>query len=126
AGRSSATVSAGLRTTSKGSSSPEQNQTRACGASRSARASKSHHTTKGHLVADAESGAATQRLPVLEAERTGLHIIRIKHAKKQRNWGLSLLLQLCQNGRSLSSAIGMELYNLHSSVPLALLSDRPF
>ncbi|KAF9821304.1 hypothetical protein SFRURICE_005770 [Spodoptera frugiperda] len=41
-------------------------------------------------------------------------------------WGLSLLLQLCQNGRSLSSASGTELYNLHSSVPLALLSDRPF
>ncbi|KAF9787712.1 hypothetical protein SFRURICE_010449, partial [Spodoptera frugiperda] len=35
--------------------------------------------------------------------------------------GLSLLLQLCQNGRSLSSARGTELYNLHSSVPLALL-----
>ncbi|KAF9791679.1 hypothetical protein SFRURICE_020078, partial [Spodoptera frugiperda] len=29
------------------------------------------------------------------------------------------------NGRSLSSARGMELYNLHSSVSLALLSDRP-
>uniref|UniRef100_A0A2H1VW85 SFRICE_024933 n=1 Tax=Spodoptera frugiperda TaxID=7108 RepID=A0A2H1VW85_SPOFR len=40
--------------------------------------------------------------------------------------GLSLLLQLCHNGRSLSSARGMELYNLHSSLPLALLSDRPF
>uniref|UniRef100_A0A2H1W652 SFRICE_033103 n=1 Tax=Spodoptera frugiperda TaxID=7108 RepID=A0A2H1W652_SPOFR len=35
--------------------------------------------------------------------------------------GLSLLLQLCQNGRSLSSARGTELYNLHSSVSLALL-----
>uniref|UniRef100_A0A2H1X239 SFRICE_039784 n=1 Tax=Spodoptera frugiperda TaxID=7108 RepID=A0A2H1X239_SPOFR len=35
--------------------------------------------------------------------------------------GLSLLLQLCRNGRSLSSARGTELYNLHSSVPLALL-----
>uniref|UniRef100_A0A2H1VZY7 SFRICE_022683 n=1 Tax=Spodoptera frugiperda TaxID=7108 RepID=A0A2H1VZY7_SPOFR len=35
---------AGLRT-SKGSSPPDQNQTRACGASRSARASKSHQTT---------------------------------------------------------------------------------
>ncbi|KAF9801607.1 hypothetical protein SFRURICE_015101 [Spodoptera frugiperda] len=45
AGRSPATVSAGLRTASKGSSPPEQNQTRACGASRSARASKSHQTT---------------------------------------------------------------------------------
>ncbi|KAF9800293.1 hypothetical protein SFRURICE_015633 [Spodoptera frugiperda] len=43
--RSPATVSAGLRTASKGSSPPEQNQTRACGASRSARASKSHQTT---------------------------------------------------------------------------------
>uniref|UniRef100_A0A2H1V931 SFRICE_013571 n=1 Tax=Spodoptera frugiperda TaxID=7108 RepID=A0A2H1V931_SPOFR len=41
-------------------------------------------------------------------------------------WALSLLLQLCHNGRSLSSARGMELYNLHSCVPLALLSDRPF
>uniref|UniRef100_A0A2H1VDU0 SFRICE_024429 n=1 Tax=Spodoptera frugiperda TaxID=7108 RepID=A0A2H1VDU0_SPOFR len=40
--------------------------------------------------------------------------------------GLSLLLQLCHNGRSLSNARGMELYNLHSSVPLALLSKRPF
>uniref|UniRef100_A0A2H1W4B5 SFRICE_036152 n=1 Tax=Spodoptera frugiperda TaxID=7108 RepID=A0A2H1W4B5_SPOFR len=40
--------------------------------------------------------------------------------------GLSLLLQLCLNGRSLSSARGTALYNLHSSVPLALLSDRPF
>ncbi|KAF9794601.1 hypothetical protein SFRURICE_018664 [Spodoptera frugiperda] len=40
--------------------------------------------------------------------------------------GLSLLLQLCQNGRSLSSVRGTELYNLHSSVPLALISDRPF
>ncbi|KAF9809301.1 hypothetical protein SFRURICE_015764, partial [Spodoptera frugiperda] len=39
--RSPATVSAGLRTASKGSSPPDQNQTRACGASRSARASKS-------------------------------------------------------------------------------------
>ncbi|KAF9797612.1 hypothetical protein SFRURICE_001537 [Spodoptera frugiperda] len=36
---------AGLRTVSKGSSPPDQNQTRACGASRSARASKSHQTT---------------------------------------------------------------------------------
>uniref|UniRef100_A0A2H1W0U3 SFRICE_038152 n=1 Tax=Spodoptera frugiperda TaxID=7108 RepID=A0A2H1W0U3_SPOFR len=36
---------AGLRTASKGSSPPEQNQTRACGASSSARASKSHQTT---------------------------------------------------------------------------------
>uniref|UniRef100_A0A2H1W6Z0 SFRICE_030011 n=1 Tax=Spodoptera frugiperda TaxID=7108 RepID=A0A2H1W6Z0_SPOFR len=36
--------------------------------------------------------------------------------------GLSLLLQLCQNGRSLGSARGMELYNLHNSVPLALLN----
>ncbi|KAF9803313.1 hypothetical protein SFRURICE_007159 [Spodoptera frugiperda] len=36
---------------------------------------------------------------------------------------LSLLLQLCQNGRSLNSARGTELYKLHSSVPLALLSD---
>uniref|UniRef100_A0A2H1WKA3 SFRICE_036748 n=1 Tax=Spodoptera frugiperda TaxID=7108 RepID=A0A2H1WKA3_SPOFR len=36
--------------------------------------------------------------------------------------GLSLLLQLCHNGRSLSSARGMELYNLHSSVTLELLS----
>ncbi|KAF9798129.1 hypothetical protein SFRURICE_016519 [Spodoptera frugiperda] len=36
---------AGLRTASKGSSPPEQIQTRACGASRSARASKSHQTT---------------------------------------------------------------------------------
>ncbi|KAF9809131.1 hypothetical protein SFRURICE_000431, partial [Spodoptera frugiperda] len=43
--RSPATVSAGLRTASKGSSPPDQNQTRACGASRSARASKSHQTT---------------------------------------------------------------------------------
>ncbi|KAF9799265.1 hypothetical protein SFRURICE_013561 [Spodoptera frugiperda] len=43
--RSPATVSAGLRTASKGSSPPEQNQTRACGTSRSARASKSHQTT---------------------------------------------------------------------------------
>ncbi|KAF9818198.1 hypothetical protein SFRURICE_003939 [Spodoptera frugiperda] len=45
AGRSPATVSAGLRTVSKGSSPPEQNQTRACGASRSARALKNHQTT---------------------------------------------------------------------------------
>ncbi|KAF9811212.1 hypothetical protein SFRURICE_002581 [Spodoptera frugiperda] len=45
AGRSPATVSAGLRTASKGSSPHDQNQTRACGASRSARASKSHQTT---------------------------------------------------------------------------------
>ncbi|KAF9815567.1 hypothetical protein SFRURICE_010682, partial [Spodoptera frugiperda] len=45
AGRSPATVSAGLQTASKGSSPPEQNQTRACGAERSARASKSHQTT---------------------------------------------------------------------------------
>ncbi|KAF9797685.1 hypothetical protein SFRURICE_017880 [Spodoptera frugiperda] len=43
--RSPATVSAGLRTASKGSSPPDQNQTRACGASRSACASKSHQTT---------------------------------------------------------------------------------
>ncbi|KAF9811176.1 hypothetical protein SFRURICE_002545 [Spodoptera frugiperda] len=43
--RSPATVSAGLRTASKGSSPPDQIQTRACGASRSARASKSHQTT---------------------------------------------------------------------------------
>uniref|UniRef100_A0A2H1WA42 SFRICE_021932 n=1 Tax=Spodoptera frugiperda TaxID=7108 RepID=A0A2H1WA42_SPOFR len=45
AGRSPATVSAGLRTASRGSSPPDQNQTCACGASRSARASKSHQTT---------------------------------------------------------------------------------
>ncbi|KAF9793931.1 hypothetical protein SFRURICE_000448 [Spodoptera frugiperda] len=36
---------AGLRTVSKGSSPPDQNQTRACGASSSVRASKSHQTT---------------------------------------------------------------------------------
>uniref|UniRef100_A0A2H1VR75 SFRICE_014708 n=1 Tax=Spodoptera frugiperda TaxID=7108 RepID=A0A2H1VR75_SPOFR len=35
--------------------------------------------------------------------------------------GFSLLIQLCQIGRSLISARGMELYNLHSSVPLALI-----
>uniref|UniRef100_A0A2H1WML2 SFRICE_028929 n=1 Tax=Spodoptera frugiperda TaxID=7108 RepID=A0A2H1WML2_SPOFR len=34
-----------LRTVSKGSSPPDQNQTHACGASRSARASKNHKTT---------------------------------------------------------------------------------
>uniref|UniRef100_A0A2H1WS56 SFRICE_019694 n=1 Tax=Spodoptera frugiperda TaxID=7108 RepID=A0A2H1WS56_SPOFR len=34
--------------------------------------------------------------------------------------GLSLLLQLCQNGRSLNSARGTELCRLYSSVPLAL------
>ncbi|KAF9793876.1 hypothetical protein SFRURICE_007407, partial [Spodoptera frugiperda] len=39
---------------------------------------------------------------------------------------LSLLLQLCQNGRSLISARGTELCRLYSSVPLALISDRPF
>uniref|UniRef100_A0A2H1W5I0 SFRICE_021544 n=1 Tax=Spodoptera frugiperda TaxID=7108 RepID=A0A2H1W5I0_SPOFR len=44
-GRSLATVSAGLRTASKGNSPPDQYQTDACGASRSARASKSHQTT---------------------------------------------------------------------------------
>uniref|UniRef100_A0A2H1W899 SFRICE_034040 n=1 Tax=Spodoptera frugiperda TaxID=7108 RepID=A0A2H1W899_SPOFR len=43
--RSPATVSAGLRTASKGSSPPDQIQTRACGASRSERASKSRPTT---------------------------------------------------------------------------------
>ncbi|KAF9823171.1 hypothetical protein SFRURICE_016064, partial [Spodoptera frugiperda] len=37
-------------------------------------------------------------------------------------WGLSLLLQLCQNGRSLSSARGTELYRLYSFVPLALIN----
>ncbi|KAF9824678.1 hypothetical protein SFRURICE_000543, partial [Spodoptera frugiperda] len=44
----------------------------------------------------------------------------------QISWGLSLLLQLCLNGRSLSSARGTELCRLYSSIPLALLSDRPF
>ncbi|KAF9801490.1 hypothetical protein SFRURICE_013270 [Spodoptera frugiperda] len=43
--QSPAAVSAGLRTASKGSSPPDQNQTRACGASRSARASLNHQTT---------------------------------------------------------------------------------
>ncbi|KAF9821741.1 hypothetical protein SFRURICE_001852 [Spodoptera frugiperda] len=38
-------LSAGLWMASEGSSPPEQNQTRAYGASRSARASKSHQTT---------------------------------------------------------------------------------
>ncbi|KAF9794550.1 hypothetical protein SFRURICE_006160 [Spodoptera frugiperda] len=42
---SPATLSAGLRTTSKDSSSPDQNQTRACGASHSVHTSKSHQTT---------------------------------------------------------------------------------
>uniref|UniRef100_A0A2H1V641 SFRICE_023612 n=1 Tax=Spodoptera frugiperda TaxID=7108 RepID=A0A2H1V641_SPOFR len=45
--RSPATVSAGLRTGSKGSSPPDQNQTRAYGASRLARALKSQITTDG-------------------------------------------------------------------------------
>ncbi|KAF9811690.1 hypothetical protein SFRURICE_011053 [Spodoptera frugiperda] len=45
AGRSPPTLSAGLRTASKGSSPLDQNQTRACGTSRSARASKSHQST---------------------------------------------------------------------------------
>ncbi|KAF9790107.1 hypothetical protein SFRURICE_002472, partial [Spodoptera frugiperda] len=40
--------------------------------------------------------------------------------------GLSLLLQLCQNGRSLISARGTELCRLYSSVSLALFNDRPF
>ncbi|KAF9822366.1 hypothetical protein SFRURICE_017641 [Spodoptera frugiperda] len=40
--------------------------------------------------------------------------------------GLSLLLQLCQNGRSLISARGTQLCRLCTSVPLALLNDRPF
>ncbi|KAF9797160.1 hypothetical protein SFRURICE_018630 [Spodoptera frugiperda] len=39
--------------------------------------------------------------------------------------GLSLLLQLCQNGRSLSSARRTELRRLYSSIPLALINDRP-
>ncbi|KAF9823175.1 hypothetical protein SFRURICE_001588 [Spodoptera frugiperda] len=42
--RSPATVSAGLRTASKGSSPPDQNQTRACGALRFVRSSKCHQT----------------------------------------------------------------------------------
>uniref|UniRef100_A0A2H1W180 SFRICE_029167 n=1 Tax=Spodoptera frugiperda TaxID=7108 RepID=A0A2H1W180_SPOFR len=33
----------------------------------------------------------------------------------QPTWGLSLLLQLCQNGRSLMSARGMELCRLKAS-----------
>ncbi|KAF9805116.1 hypothetical protein SFRURICE_013309, partial [Spodoptera frugiperda] len=76
--RSPATVSAGLRTTSKGSSPPDQNQTRACGASRSARASKSHQTTTdgaqpiqmGPSRTDARSGAADYlaNLPKLRPE----------------------------------------------------------
>ncbi|CAH1646208.1 unnamed protein product [Spodoptera littoralis] len=45
AGRSPATVSAGLRTASKGSLPPDQNQTREYGASRPACASMSHQTT---------------------------------------------------------------------------------
>uniref|UniRef100_A0A2H1VF79 SFRICE_013761 n=1 Tax=Spodoptera frugiperda TaxID=7108 RepID=A0A2H1VF79_SPOFR len=45
--RSPATVSVDLRTASKGSSPPDQNQTRAYGASRSARGSKSLPTTEG-------------------------------------------------------------------------------
>uniref|UniRef100_A0A2H1V926 SFRICE_035377 n=1 Tax=Spodoptera frugiperda TaxID=7108 RepID=A0A2H1V926_SPOFR len=47
ASRSPATESADFRTASKGSSPPDQNQTRAYGASRSARASKSQTTTDG-------------------------------------------------------------------------------
>ncbi|KAF9794815.1 hypothetical protein SFRURICE_019420, partial [Spodoptera frugiperda] len=63
---SPATVSAGLRTASKGRSPPEQNQTRACGASRSARASNSHQiTTDGAYLA----GLPGLRLEKQEKER---------------------------------------------------------
>ncbi|KAF9800685.1 hypothetical protein SFRURICE_015339 [Spodoptera frugiperda] len=52
----------GLRTASKGSSPPDQNQTRAYGASRSARASKSQTTTDGaHCVACIRSHTVAPR-----------------------------------------------------------------
>ncbi|KAF9803196.1 hypothetical protein SFRURICE_018347 [Spodoptera frugiperda] len=72
AGRSPAPLGAGLRTASKGSSPPDQNQTRACGASGSAFASKSHQTTTdGAQWADAKSGAADYLagLPGLQLDR---------------------------------------------------------
>ncbi|KAF9794759.1 hypothetical protein SFRURICE_017449, partial [Spodoptera frugiperda] len=50
---------------------------------------------------------------VLSQFYRGLHLELLR--------GLSLLLQLCQNGRSLISARGTELCRLYSSVPLALL-----
>uniref|UniRef100_A0A2H1X1N4 SFRICE_010848 n=1 Tax=Spodoptera frugiperda TaxID=7108 RepID=A0A2H1X1N4_SPOFR len=44
--------------------------------------------------------------------------LRCVSLSEKENWGLSLLLQLCQNGRLLSSARGTELCRLYSSVPL--------
>uniref|UniRef100_A0A2H1WQG0 SFRICE_013814 n=1 Tax=Spodoptera frugiperda TaxID=7108 RepID=A0A2H1WQG0_SPOFR len=57
-----ATESAGLRTVSRGCSPPDQIQTRASGASRSTRASKSHQTTTdGAQVAGCSAVAPTKQ-----------------------------------------------------------------
>uniref|UniRef100_A0A2H1W0F6 Protein male-specific lethal-3 n=1 Tax=Spodoptera frugiperda TaxID=7108 RepID=A0A2H1W0F6_SPOFR len=81
---------AGLRTASKGSSPPEQNQTRACGASRSARASKSHQTTTdgAHVGSSGSSlsecwARPTQSTPAPTTTRTPLSLLFDKVSKWQ-------------------------------------------
>uniref|UniRef100_A0A2H1VGH9 SFRICE_001518 n=1 Tax=Spodoptera frugiperda TaxID=7108 RepID=A0A2H1VGH9_SPOFR len=72
-----------------------------------------------------------QRCCVIISRLIGKYVIGIAECLirscGQRNRGLSRLrlLQLCQNGRSLSSARGTELRRLYSSIPLALINDRP-
>uniref|UniRef100_A0A2H1WPG8 SFRICE_020806 n=1 Tax=Spodoptera frugiperda TaxID=7108 RepID=A0A2H1WPG8_SPOFR len=63
--RSPATLSVGLRAANKGSSPPDQNQTRASSTSRSARASKGHQTTTdGAIRADTDPELRLPRGPL--------------------------------------------------------------
>ncbi|KAF9815773.1 hypothetical protein SFRURICE_009290 [Spodoptera frugiperda] len=59
--------------------------------------------------------------PIIFIGTHRLVMVEMVSTKILVTWDLSLLLQLCQNGRSLISA-----REVHSSVPLALLNDRPF